>query len=57
MAGVIVLLLATLTVSSCGKSSNSPTNPLTGTYTITLTGHDSVTSSITAQTTFTLTIQ
>jgi hypothetical protein len=57
MAGVIVLLLATLTVSSCGNSSNSPTNPLTGTYTITLTGHDSVTSSITAQTTFTLTIQ
>jgi hypothetical protein len=56
MAVLIVLLAATLAVSSC-SSSNSPTNPLTGTYTITLTGHDSVTSSITAQTTFTLTIQ
>ena len=63
MAGVIVLLIATLAVSSCGSSSSNnsgsstTTNPAKGTYTITLTGHDSATSSITAQTTFTLTIQ
>jgi hypothetical protein len=57
IAGLIVLLVAILAVSSCGNSSNSAMNPTSGTYTITLTGHDSVTSSITAQTTFTLTIQ
>jgi len=57
IAGMIVLLVATLAISSCNNSSNSPMNPTTGTYTITLTGHDSVTSTITAQTTFTLTIQ
>jgi subtilase family serine protease len=61
MTGAIALLVVALTTSSCGGSSNSnttpPTNPPPGTYTITITGQDSVTSSITAQTSFTFVIQ
>src|ERR1039458_2109075 len=40
-------------LSGTKMSKNNAPNPTSGTYTITLTGHDSVTSSITAQTTFT----
>jgi hypothetical protein len=61
MAGAIVLLAVALTISSCGGNGGggggSNSNPPAGTYTITITGMDSVTSSINAQTTFTLTIQ
>jgi subtilase family serine protease len=60
MAGAIVLLAVALTISSCGGSNNNNTansNPPAGTYTITITGQDSVTSSITAQTSFTFIIQ
>jgi subtilase family serine protease len=60
MAGAIVLLVVALTISSCGGGSSNNTtnsNPPAGTYTITITGMDSVTSSITAQTSFTLVIQ
>lgn len=58
MAGVIVLLAVALTVSSCGSNStNSPPNPSSGSYTITITGMDSVTSTITAQTSFNFVIQ
>jgi subtilase family serine protease len=61
MTGAIVLLAVALTISSCGSGSsnnNTPpiTNPPAGTYTITITGMDSVTSSISAQTSFTFVI-
>jgi hypothetical protein len=50
-----------LTISSCGGGNSSGTtttssNPPAGTYTITIIGQDSVTSSITAQTSFTFVI-
>jgi subtilase family serine protease len=62
MAGLIVLFVAALALSSCGSSNKMPSttvpaNPAKGSYTVTLTGVDSVTSSITAQTSFTLVIQ
>ncbi|HUN86938.1 MAG TPA: hypothetical protein VMU48_21340, partial [Terracidiphilus sp.] len=63
VAGVIALLAVGLAISACGGGSSSggggggtPSNPPKGTYTITLTGTDSTTSSITASTQFTLTI-
>jgi subtilase family serine protease len=61
MAGAIVLLAVALTISSCGGGNSSGTtttssNPPAGTYTITIIGQDSVTSSITAQTSFTFVI-
>jgi subtilase family serine protease len=54
-----VLLLGSIAfaLSACGSSvSGNISNPAKGTYTITLTGTDSATASITAQTTFSLTI-
>ena len=57
LACVLFLGSITFALSACGSSvSGSLSNPPKGTYTITLTGTDSATSSITAQTTFTLTI-
>jgi subtilase family serine protease len=61
MAGAIFLLAAAMTISSCGGSvsgggGGSNSNPPAGTYTITITGWDSVTSSITNTTNFTLVI-
>jgi hypothetical protein len=67
MVGVIVMLSIGLAVSACGGGGSSsgggggggtpPTNPAKGTYTITLTGTDSVTATNTATKSFTLTIQ
>jgi uncharacterized protein (TIGR03382 family) len=62
MAGAIVLLAVAMTISSCGGNSSNNnnmtnSNPLAGTYTITIAGMDSVTSSITATTSFTFVIQ
>jgi len=58
MAAVIALLAVGLAVSACGggSSSNTPSNPPKGNYTITVTATDSATASITATNTFTLTI-
>jgi subtilase family serine protease len=57
LAVVIGLLAIGLGLSACGSSeSTTISNPPKGTYTITLTGTDSTSSTITAQTTFTLTI-
>jgi subtilase family serine protease len=60
LAGLIALMAVALAVSACGGSSTSNTtvsNPPAGTYTITVTGQDSVTSTITASTTYTFVIQ
>ncbi len=67
MVGIIVMLSIGLAVSACGGGGSSsgggggggtpPTNPAKGTYTITLTGTDSVTATNTATKSFTLTIQ
>jgi subtilase family serine protease len=62
LAGIVLLFGAALAVTSCGSSTpggnnNTITNPAAGTYTITINAHDSVTTSITASTSFTLTIQ
>jgi hypothetical protein len=60
LAAILVLGSIGLWLSACGSSSSSTSsvpNPAKGTYTITMTGTDSVTSSITAQTTFQLVIQ
>jgi subtilase family serine protease len=58
MAGMIALLAVGLGLSACNNSnfSNTITNPPTGSYTITVTGQDSATPSITATTTFTFVI-
>jgi hypothetical protein len=55
----MVLMLAGLGVlSGCGGSSGSnPIGPTSATYTLTLTGTDTAHSSITASTTFTVTVQ
>jgi hypothetical protein len=61
--GVTRQLLAAVSSSSSGnvfianRASTSPSNPPKGTYTITLTGQDSTTASITGSTTFTFIIQ
>jgi subtilase family serine protease len=62
MAWLIVLLAVGMAVSACGGGSSSSTvsvtpDPPKGTYTITISGQDSVTASITGQTTFNFTIQ
>lgn len=55
---VLALVSVGFGLSGCGgSSSNTISNPPTGTYTITLAGQDSNSTSITASTTFTLTIQ
>jgi subtilase family serine protease len=59
MACVVALASLGLALSACGgTSSNTPTvsNPAKGTYTITFSGQDSVTSTINAQQSFTLVI-
>jgi subtilase family serine protease len=57
-AALIALAAIGLGLSACGSSSSSTTvsNPPKGTYTITLSGQDSVTATNTASTTFTFTI-
>jgi subtilase family serine protease len=59
LAGLVALLAVGLAVSACGGgvTSNTPTNPPKGSYTITLAGVDSTTSTITGSTTFTFIIQ
>jgi hypothetical protein len=60
LAGVFALLALGLAVTACGSSSSSTTisNPPSGTYTITVTGRDSASSTIpSATTTFTFVIQ
>lgn len=64
VAGLVALLAIGLAISACGGGGSSSgggggtvSNPPKGTYTITLTGTDSVTSSITANSQFKLTIQ
>ncbi len=60
-----LLMVVTLGVSGCGGSSPSTANPVTptppvasaATYTLTLKGQDSVNTTITSSTTFTLTVQ
>lgn len=57
LAGVIALVAIGAGISACGgSSSNTISNPPKGTYTVTVTGQDSVTASITGSTTFTFTI-
>ncbi|HEY6848829.1 MAG TPA: protease pro-enzyme activation domain-containing protein [Terracidiphilus sp.] len=58
LAGLLILATVGLAVTACGGVTTTPfSNPPTGTYTITVTGQDSVTSSIaTKPTSFTLVI-
>jgi hypothetical protein len=59
LAGLILLASVGLAVTACGGGNNtSPTvpNPPQGTYSLTVTGTDSVTSTITSNTTFTFVI-
>jgi subtilase family serine protease len=59
LACVMALAAAGFALTACGSSSTtntSATNPPKGTYTITVTGTDSVSSTITANTTFTFII-
>jgi hypothetical protein len=58
MACLCALAAAGFALTACGSSTSSTTaaNPPKGTYTVTVTGEDSVTSAITANTSFTLTI-
>ncbi|MFC5862995.1 protease pro-enzyme activation domain-containing protein [Acidicapsa dinghuensis] len=57
IAGVIALVAIGLGISACGgNSSNTISNPPKGTYTVTVTGQDSVSATITGSTTFTFTI-
>jgi subtilase family serine protease len=57
LAGLIALLAVGLGLSACsGINGNSLTNPPQGTYTITVTGQDSATATITATTSFTFVI-
>jgi hypothetical protein len=57
MAGLLILAIVGLAVTACGGVVSTPdSNPPTGTYTITVTGQDSVTSSITGTTNFTFVI-
>lgn len=56
VAGVIALVALGLSISACGGGGISVSNPPKGTYTITVTGKDSTTASITNSTTFTFVI-
>jgi hypothetical protein len=57
IACMIVLASIGLALSACGGSSGTTvSDPPKGTYTVTVTGVDSVTSTTTAQTTFTFVI-
>jgi subtilase family serine protease len=61
MTGLIAMLTASFAISACSSSTTNssiaPTNPPKGTYTITVTGTDSLSSKITAQTSFQFVIQ
>ena len=57
LAGVILLATIGMAFTGCGGNSNTISNAPKGNYTLTLTGMDATTSTITATTTFTLTIQ
>lgn len=60
LAGLAALLAVGLSISACGGgggSNSTVPNPPKGTYTITVTGQDSVTSTITGTTSFTFVIQ
>jgi hypothetical protein len=57
LAGLLILATVGLAVTACGGVTTTPfSNPPTGTYTITVSGQDSVTSSITGSTSFTFVI-
>jgi subtilase family serine protease len=58
MAGLLLLATVGLALSACGGvvNSNGLSNPSAGTYTVTVTGTDEATSSITGTTTFTFVI-
>jgi len=57
LAGLIVLATVGLAVSACGGSvSTTVSDPPKGTYSLTVTGTDSVTSTITSSTTFSFVI-
>jgi hypothetical protein len=59
LAALIALAAVGLAVTACGGGvvNTALTNPPAGTYTITVTGQDSATASVTASTHFTFTIQ
>jgi hypothetical protein len=60
VACMIALAAVMFGVSACGSTSGSnsgPSNPPKGTYTVTFQGQDSVTSTLTSQTSFTLVIK
>jgi hypothetical protein len=56
LACMIALAAVMFGVSACGSSSGGPANAPKGTYTITFQGQDSVTTTLTSQSTFTLVI-
>ncbi len=56
LAGVIALVTLGLSISACGGVNNGVSNPSKGTYTVTVTGKDSVNSAITNTTKFTFVI-
>jgi hypothetical protein len=57
LAAILLLATVGLAVSACGSNvSTTVSNPPKGTYTVTVTGTDSTTSSITGTTTFTFVI-
>jgi hypothetical protein len=57
LAGLILLASVGLAVTACGSNvSNTVSNPPKGTYSLTVTGTDSVTSTITGSTTFSFVI-
>lgn len=57
LAGVLLLAAVGLAVTACNNYGNSYPDPSKGTYTITVTGQDSVTGTITGSSTFTFIIQ
>jgi hypothetical protein len=57
IAGLLILATVGLAVTACGGVTSTPdSNPPTGTYTVTVSAQDSVTTSITGSTTFTFVI-
>jgi len=57
LAAILLLAAVGLVVTACGGIQSNPlSNPPAGTYTITVTGQDSATSTITGTTTFTFVI-
>jgi hypothetical protein len=57
LAGLLLLAIVGLAATACGGVYTTPdSNPPTGSYTVTVTGQDSATSSITATTSFTFVI-